>query len=286
MLDIPSNPAVLVQGITGTHGAFHTHAMIQNGTNVVCGVTPGKGGQKLDEVPVYNSVAEALSSHHIDVSVVFVPAAYARDALLEAISAGIKTIICITEGIPVHDTLLVLRSARAAGVHIIGPNCPGILIPGHTKLGIIPASVGTPGNIALVSRSGTLTYEAAASLSAAGLGQRVIIGIGGDPLIGTSFVDCLESFQNDPSVEKIVVIGEIGGTDEQRAAEYIRDHVTKPVYAYIVGQSAPPQTKLGHAGAIMGGEDESAVAKTEVLASAGAVTAASLPELIAKVVAN
>lgn len=286
MLNIPTSPAVLVQGITGTHGAFHTRAMLQSGTNIVCGVTPGRAGQTVQDIPVYDSVAEALKSHQIDVSVVFVPAAYAREALLEAISASIKTIICITEGIPVHDMIAVLRKARKANVQIIGPNCPGILVPGKAKLGIIPAAVGTPGNIALVSRSGTLTYEAASSLSAAGAGQRIIIGIGGDPLTGTSFVDCLESFQNDPGIDKIVLIGEIGGQDEQLAAAYIKSHVTKPVYAYIVGYSAPPQTKLGHAGAIMGSENESATAKTVALAQAGAVTAQSLPELITKIVTS
>lgn len=281
-----AGPAVMVQGITGTHGMFHTRAMLEAGTNIVCGVTPGKGGQIVEDIPVYSSVSEAQAAHPIDVTVVFVPAAYAPEAILESIDAGIKLIICITEGIPVHDMITLARKARAAGVHIIGPNCPGILIPGVTKLGIIPASVGTPGNVALVSRSGTLTYEAAASLSAAGIGQRIIIGIGGDALAGTSFIDCLQAFQADPSVEKIVLIGEIGGSDEQLAAEFIRGNVTKPVYAYIVGHSAPPQTKLGHAGAIMGGEHESASAKTQALADAGAITAGSLPELITQITSS
>lgn len=283
MLDVLfSNPAVMVQGITGAHGTFHTQAMLESGTNIVCGVTPGKGGQKIDGVPVYDSVAEARKSHDAIISIVFVPAAFAKSALLEAIESGIKFIICITEGIPIHDMLAVLDAAHKKDVQIIGPNCPGILVPGMTKLGIIPSTVGTPGKIALVSRSGTLTYEAASSLTHAGLGQRVIIGIGGDPLIGTSFVDCLQEFERDPGTTAIVLIGEIGGQDEQRAAEYIQSHVTKPVFAYIVGHSAPGETKLGHAGAIMSGADESAAAKTSALQDTGAIVATSLPSLIAK----
>lgn len=284
MLDLLlSNPAVMVQGITGTHGAFHTRAMLDAGTNIVCGVTPGKGGQEVHDVPVYDTVAGALQKYDVKVSVVFVPAPHAKSALLEAINAGIKLIICITEGIPVHDMLIVFNTARKKGAQIIGPNCPGALVPGVTKLGIIPGAVGSAGDIALVSRSGTLTYEAASSLKRAGLGQRVIIGIGGDPAIGTSFVDCLREFENDPGTKTIVLIGEIGGADEQRAAEFIQSHVTKPVYAYIVGHSAPPETKLGHAGAIMGGADESAAAKTTALQNAGAIVATSLPDLISKI---
>lgn len=281
-----ANPRVMVQGITGTHGAFHTRAMAAAGTNTVCGVTPGKDGQQVDGIPVYDSVARARANHDVAISIVFVPAPFARKALCEAIDAGIKFIICITEGIPVHDMLAVLHLAREKGTQIIGPNCPGILIPGITKLGIIPATVGSPGNVALVSRSGTLTYEAAASLSAAGVGQRIIVGIGGDPLIGTSFVDCLKVFQADSGVKQIVMIGEIGGQDEQLAAEYIKSNVTKPVFAYIVGHSAPAHTKLGHAGAIMGGENESAAAKTKALDDAGAITASSLPELVTKIIGS
>lgn len=281
---ISSNPAVVIQGITGTHGTFHTQAMLAAGTNIVSGVTPNKGGQKVYDVPVYGSVAEAQNSHKAEISVIFVPAPFALAAIQEAIEGGIKMIVCITEGIPVHDMATALRLARERGVQIIGPNCPGILMPGITKLGIIPNSVGSAGNVALVSRSGTLTYEAAASLTAAGIGQRIIVGIGGDPLVGSSFVDCLMAFERDANVDRIILIGEIGGTDEQLAAEYIKSHVTKPVYAYVVGHSAPPQTKLGHAGAIMGGESESAAAKTAALQAAGATTANSLPELVAKIV--
>lgn len=258
--------------------------MLGAGTNIVSGVTPGKGGQKVYDVPVYGSVKESQAAHPAEISIVFVPAPFALAAIHEAVDGGIKMIICITEGIPVHDMLAALHLAQEKDVQIIGPNCPGILMPGVTKLGIIPNSVGLAGNVALVSRSGTLTYEAAASLTAAGIGQRIIVGIGGDPLIGSSFVDCLEAFENDSEVDRIVLIGEIGGQDEQLAAEYIKSHVTKPVYAYVVGHSAPPQTKLGHAGAIMGGEAESAAAKTAALQTAGAVTALSLTELITKIV--
>jgi succinyl-CoA synthetase alpha subunit len=279
-----NDPNVLVQGITGTHGSFHTKAMLEAGTSIVAGVTPGKGGESVSGVPVYNTVEEARKSHDIHISVVFVPAPHAKAAILEAIEAGIGFIVVITEHIPVNDVIVVLAAARKRGVTLIGPNCPGILAPGNIKLGIIPAVVGLPaeeqGGIAVVSRSGTLTYEAAASLSAEGIGQRIVVGIGGDRLRGTSFVDCLRAFESDDRVTAIVLIGEIGGQDEQAAAAYITEHVTKPVFAYVVGHSAPPETQLGHAGAIMGGENESAAAKTAALQAAGAVTADSLPELI------
>ncbi|MBL8159652.1 succinate--CoA ligase subunit alpha [Candidatus Saccharibacteria bacterium] len=277
-----SRPPVLVQGITGSHGLFHTKGMLAAGTNVVCGVTPGKGGQEAAGVPVYNSVKAAVAAHQPQISVVFVPAPFAKEALLEAIEAGITFIVVITEHIPVHDMLAVMRAARRQGVTILGPNCPGILIPDIIKLGIIPASVGRPGDTAIVSRSGTLTYEAAASLGAAGIGQYSIVGIGGDRMRGVSFVDCLAAFEADAAVRRIVLIGEIGGQDELRAADYIARHVSKPVYAYVVGHSAPPETRLGHAGAIMGSQDESAAAKTAALADAGAITADSLPALIAR----
>ncbi len=275
-------PGVLVQGITGSHGTFHTAAMLAAGTNIVAGVTPGKGGQTVHDVPVYNTVAAAMNAQKIAISAVFVPAPFAKAALIEAIEAGVKLIVCITEHIPVHDMLAVLAAAKEKGSVILGPNCPGLLVPGVIKLGIIPATVGLMGETAIVSRSGTLTYEAAASLSAAGIGQRYIIGIGGDRLHGLSFVDCLTAFQADLHVARIVMIGEIGGQAEQQAAAYIKAHVTKPVYAYVVGHSAPPSTQLGHAGAIMGGESESAAAKTAALEAVGATTAQSLPALIAK----
>lgn len=287
LLGSPADVRVLVQGITGTHGAFHTAAMLQSGSPVLAGVTPGKGGQVVHGLPVYDKVSEAMAAHSVNVSVLFVPAPFAKAAALEAIEAGIKTLVIITEHIPVHDMVVVLQQAEAAGVTIIGPNCPGVLIPGEErslKLGIVPQAVAKPGKVAVVSRSGTLTYEAAASLSAAGIGQRAIVGIGGDRLRGASFVDCLRIFEADAQTESIILIGEIGGQEEQQAAECIAQSVRKPVYAYVVGHSAPPQTQLGHAGAIMGGANESAAAKTAALHKAGAITADSLPALIGRLV--
>lgn len=275
------NPAVIVQGITGVHGSFHTAAMRAAGTAIVAGVTPGKAGRQVDGIPVYDNMADARNAHPTArISVVFVPAAFAKTALLEAIGAGIRLIVCITEGIPVHDMLAVGRAARQHGATILGPNSPGLLLPGSIKLGIIPATIGTPGTVGIISRSGTLTYEAAASLSAKGVGQSAIIGIGGDRLRGLSFVDCLQLLEADPYTERIALIGEIGGQDEQLAAAYIRSHMSKPVYAYIAGHSAPPAVQLGHAGAIMGGQDESADAKTTALAQAGAITGTSTTELL------
>lgn len=274
-------PGVIVQGITGTHGSFHTQAMLAAGTKIVAGVTPGKAGQSVHGVPVYNTVAEARKKHPATISVLFVPAPHAKAALEEAIAAGITFIVCVTEGIPVHDMRTVLATAKAKGVTIIGPNCPGILLPGEMKLGIIPEVTGTPGRVAVVSRSGTLTYEAAAGLTAEGIGQRSIVGIGGDMLQGTDFVACLQAFEADAKVDAVVLIGEIGGHAEQAAAAYISSSMSKPVFAYVVGQSAPLQTQLGHAGAIMGATDESATVKTVALEAAGALVATSLPALVA-----
>lgn len=283
MTFLSDDTKVIVQGMTGTHGAFHTAAMVAAGTNVAAGVTPGKGGQMVHGVPVYDTMVQALQATAAQVSVVFVPAAFAKAACLEAIEAGIGLLVVITEHVPVHDVIAILAAAKEKGTVVIGPNCPGLLMPGTSKLGIIPETVGLPGDVAVVSRSGTLTYEAAASLSAAGIGQRMIIGIGGDRVRGMSFVDCLNVFEADPGTSNIVLIGEIGGQDEQAAADYIREHVSKPVFAYVVGHSAPAGTQLGHAGAIMGGHDESAAAKTAALRAAGAVTANSLPGLISLV---
>lgn len=277
--DIFTAKNVIVQGITGTHGAFHTAAMRAAGTNIVAGTSPNKAGQTIDGVPVYASIADIQKDFTVDISVIFVPAPFAKTALLEAIDAGVPLVVCITEGVPVHDMLAVKARADAAGVRIIGPNCPGVLLPGGNKLGIIPASMGLPGSVGIVSRSGTLTYEAAANLTARGIGQKYIIGIGGDRVRGTDFIDCLELFKNDPDVTSIVLIGEIGGTSEQAAASYIQQHVAKPVFAYVAGHSAPSGVQLGHAGAILGGEDESASAKTAALSAAGATTATSITEL-------
>ena len=280
------NPAILtpknviVQGITGAHGAFHTAAMRAAGTHIVAGTSPNKAGQTVDDVPVYAAIGDIKKDMTVDATVIFVPALFAKGALFEAINERIPLIICITEGIPIHDMLAVHAAAKTAGVTLIGPNCPGILLPGAVKLGIIPAAMGLPGSVGIVSRSGTLTYEAAAELTARGIGQKYIIGIGGDRIRGTNFTDCLQLFQNDPDVSSIILIGEIGGTDEQTAADYIKNHVTKPVYAYIAGHAAPTGVQLGHAGAILGSNDESAQAKTTTLANAGAATFTSIVDLV------
>jgi succinyl-CoA synthetase alpha subunit len=271
---------VIVQGITGAHGSFHTRAMIVAGTNIVAGTSPGKGGQDVDGIPVYNSIADIQADMTIDTSVIFVPAKFAKAAILEAISAKVPLIVCITEGIPVHDMLQIRQQTEKSESKLIGPNCPGIILPGKNKLGIIPASLSLPGTVGIVSRSGTLTYEAMASLTQRGIGQKYVIGIGGDPIKGTDFVDCLELFQSDPEVDRIVMIGEIGGSSEYAAADYIAEHVDKPVYSYITGHHAPAGVQLGHAGAILGGESESAAAKTAYLSSKGVRTATSITALI------
>lgn len=267
---------VIVQGITGAHGSFHAQAMRSAGTNVVAGTSPGKAGQTVDDIPVYDTIADIQRDHAVDASVIFVPAKFAKAAILEAADAEVPLIVCITEGIPVHDMLYVRHYMKSSKSRLVGPNCPGILLPGLAKLGIIPAAVGLPGAVGIVSRSGTLTYEAAAELSAQGVGQKYILGIGGDPIKGTDFVDCLELFEQDPEVDKILMIGEIGGTSEYEAADYAAQYVTKPVYAYVTGHHAPAGVQLGHAGAILGSESEGAGAKTEYLASKGIVTATNI----------
>lgn len=277
-----SQQNVIVQGITGTHGTFHAKAMIAAGTHIIAGTSPNKAGQSVDGIPVYTSIADIRRDHDVDTSVIFVPAPFARGAILEAINAEIPLIVCITEGIPVHDMLEVRRQLQKSSSTLIGPNCPGVLLPNLLKLGIIPASIAQPGSVGVVSRSGTLTYEVVASLSAQNIGQRYIIGIGGDPVRGTNFIDCLKLFEKDPDVSEIVLIGEIGGTDEQLAAQYIKEYISKPVYAYVTGHHAPEGVQLGHAGAILATADESAGAKTTELERAGAVTASTLGELIDK----
>ena len=271
---------VIVQGITGSHGAFHTRAMVAAGTNIVAGTSPGKAGQDIDGIPVYNSIADIQADMRVDTTVIFVPAAHAKGAILEAIDAQVPLIVCITEGIPIHDMLQIKQHLEKSRSRLIGPNCPGIIMPGKTKLGIIPANLSLPGTVGIVSRSGTLTYEAMASLTQRGIGQKYVVGIGGDPISGTSFTDCLELFQNDPDVDKIILIGEIGGTTEYDAADYIAAHVTKPVYAYVTGHHAPEGVQLGHAGAILHTLHESANAKTAYLKSRGATTATNLVSLI------
>jgi succinyl-CoA synthetase alpha subunit len=275
---------VIVQGITGKNGQFHTRNMVAYGTDVVAGVTPGKGGLTVDEIPVYDSIADVQKDTPVDASVIFVPAPFAKGAIFEAIAAKVPLIVCITEHIPVHDMIQVRQQLKDSASVLIGPNCPGVLTPENQLLGIIPAALSKQGDTAVVSRSGTLTYEAMDLLTKAGLGQKYVIGIGGDMVRGTNFIECLELFENDPAVKRIVMIGEIGGTDEIEAADYIRDRVTKPVYAYVAGHSAPVGVQMGHAGAILSGNSqESAPAKTAYLAKSGAITEDSITELINRV---
>ncbi len=277
---------VIIQGITGAQGAFHTASMRAAGTTIVAGTSPNKAGEFVDGVPVYDSIASIQKDFTVDTSIIFVPAPHAKAALIEAITAKIPLVVCITEGIPVHDMIIVKKMAREVGVTLIGPNCPGILLPGVHKLGIIPTYMGLPGSVGIVSRSGTLTYEAAAELTARGIGQKYIIGIGGDRVRGTDFIDCLALFESDPEVSSIVLIGEIGGDSEQQAATYIKTSVTKPVYAYIAGNCAPVGVQLGHAGAILGSETESAKSKTSALRHVGVTTAETITDLINSVLIN
>lgn len=271
---------VIVQGITGTHGAFHTTAMRASGTNIVAGTSPNKAGQTFDSIPVYRTVADIKKDFRVDISIIFVPAPSAKSALLEAIAEDVPLTICITEGIPIHDMLEVKKRAEERNVILIGPNCPGVLIPGGNKLGIIPYTLGLSGSVGIVSRSGTLTYEVTAGLTKRGVGQSAIIGIGGDRIHGVGFIECLEMFENDLDTDTIVLIGEIGGVEELEAAEYIGTSVTKPVYAYIAGHTAPVGVQLGHAGAILGANGESARVKTKALAGSGVHSFTSITDLI------
>ena len=275
---------VIIQGITGKNGRFHAQNMLNYKTHIVAGTSPNQAVSEVHGVPVFRTISDIKKRFAIDISVIFVPAPYAKAAILEAIHAQIPLIICITEGVPVHDMLEIKQKLRRSHSVLIGPNCPGVLLPGRQLLGIIPASLATPGDTAIVSRSGTLTYEAMSLLTRAGFGQRYIIGIGGDMISGSSFVDCLQLFQNDPSVKRIVMIGEIGGISEIAAADYIKQSISKPVYAYIAGHSAPNGVQMGHAGAILGTNAlESATAKTAYLQQAGAITANSISELVQKI---
>ena len=261
---------LLVQGITGREGSFHARQMLEYGTQVVGGVTPGKGGQLFEgKVPVFNTVADAVSATGADTAVVYVPPTAAASALFEAADAGISLIVCITEGIPVQHVARAMPYVRARGVRLIGPNCPGLITPGEAKVGIIPGSICKPGRVGIVSRSGTLTYEIVNHLTKAGIGQSTCVGIGGDPLIGTNFIDVLRAFQDDPDTDAIVMMGEIGGTDEQQAAEFIKAHVTKPVVGFIAGQTAPKGRRMGHAGAIISGSSGTAEEKLAAFAAAG-----------------
>jgi succinyl-CoA synthetase alpha subunit len=271
---------LIVQGITGNEGLFHTRAMVAYGTNVVAGVTPGKGGEWVDEkIPVFDSVKLAAEATGANTSIIFVPARFAADAIFEATDAGLPFIVCITEGIPVSDMMRVRNYIDQKRSRLLGPNCPGLLTPGEAKVGIIPGDIAIKGNVGVVSRSGTLTYEVLYALKLVGMGASTCVGIGGDPVNGTNFIDVLELFEEDPQTEKVVLIGEIGGTDEEKAAEYIKTKMTKPVVSFIAGQTAPPGKRMGHAGAIIEGGAGTAADKIKALESAG-VRVAKHPEEI------
>jgi succinyl-CoA synthetase alpha subunit len=260
---------LLVQGITGKEGQFHTRNCVAYGTQVVAGVTPGKGGRDMDGIPVFNTVAGAVRATGADASMIFVPPPFAADAILEAADAGVALIVCITEGIPVMDMLRVKNYIGGKPVRLIGPNCPGVITPGACKIGIMPGDIHQPGSIGVVSRSGTLTYEAVHALTRSGLGQTTCIGIGGDPVNGTNFIDCLQALQADSDTEGIVMIGEIGGNAEEQAADYIKAHVTKPVVGFIAGLTAPPGRRMGHAGAIISGGSGTGQSKVDALKANG-----------------
>jgi succinyl-CoA synthetase alpha subunit len=267
---IDENTKILVQGITGSEGSFHTKQMIEYGSNVVSGVTPGKGGQKFqDTVPIYDTVADAVKQTGAIASTIFVPPPFAADAILEAVSAGIKVVVCITEGIPALDMLNVYQLVKNKGAHLIGPNCPGVISPEKSKMGIMPGFIHKQGNVGVISRSGTLTYEAVGQLTSRGIGQSTCIGIGGDPIIGTRFIDALTLFKDDQQTDVIVMIGEIGGTAEEEAAAWIKNNLSKPVVSFIAGQTAPPGRRMGHAGAIISGGKGTASDKMMALKDAG-----------------
>ncbi len=276
---VDKNSRVVCQGITGGQGSFHTEQCIEYGTQVVAGVTPGRGGEEHLGVPVYNTMREAVRETGADVSMIYVPAPYAADAILEAADSGVGLVVCITEGIPVLDMVKVRAALHEHDCRLIGPNCPGIITPGECKIGIMPGFIHQPGRVGVISRSGTLTYEAVYQTTQNGLGQTTCVGIGGDPVRGMNFIDCLALFQEDPATEGIVMVGEIGGTDEEAAAEYIRSEVTKPVVAYIAGVTAPPGKRMGHAGAIIAGGKGTAEDKYEALDAAGVATVHSPAEL-------
>jgi succinyl-CoA synthetase alpha subunit len=261
---------LLVQGITGRDGSFHTRQMMEYGTQVVAGVTPGKGGQDFEgKVPVFNTVADAVRETGANATVIYVPPAGAAGAIYEAADAGIEFIVCITEGVPVMDMTRVMPFVRDRGARLLGPNCPGLITPGECKVGIIPGNICAPGRVGLVSRSGTLTYEVVNHLTKHGIGQSTCVGIGGDPIIGTNFIDCLRAFEDDSGTDAIVMMGEIGGTDEQNAAEFVRQYVTKPVVGFIAGQTAPKGRRMGHAGAIISGSSGTAEEKMQAFEAAG-----------------
>jgi succinyl-CoA synthetase alpha subunit len=280
---VDKDTRLLIQGITGREGEFHTRQMIEYGTQVVAGVTPGKGGGWIAGVPVFDTVREAVEATGANASIIYVPARFAADAILEGAGVGLKVIVCITEGIPVIDMIKVYAHIDCMDTHLIGPNCPGLITPGEAKVGIMPGHIHIPGPVGVVSRSGTLTYEVVHALTQRGLGQSTAVGIGGDPIIGTDFIDVLEMFEGDPQTGQVVLIGEIGGTDEQRAAAWISRHMSKPVTAFVAGQTAPPGKRMGHAGAIIQGGEGTAAEKIAAFEAVG-VRVARHPGEIAEMV--
>ena len=267
---IDKSTKVIVQGITGRDGSFHTKQMIEYGTQVVAGVTPGKGGQTFEErVPIFNTVEDAVKATGANTSVIYVPPPFAADAIMEAAASGVQLIVCITEGVPVLDMTKVYPFVKERGVRLLGPNCPGLISPGQSKVGIIPGRICAEGSVGVVSRSGTLTYEIVYQLTRAGIGQTSCVGIGGDPINGTNFIDCLAAFEKDPHTKAVAMMGEIGGTDEQEAAAFIKQHMKKPVVGFIAGQTAPPGRRMGHAGAIISGSAGTAAEKIEAFEAAG-----------------
>jgi succinyl-CoA synthetase alpha subunit len=282
---VDNDTRLVVQGLTGSEGRFHGLRNKAYGTNVVAGVTPGKGGQDVDGIPVFHTVAEAVDEAGANTSLIFVPARFAADAIYEAVDSGIRTVICITEHVPVHEMLRAYTYFRPQGITMIGPNCPGVLSPGKANVGIIPAEIFSEGSIGLVSRSGTLTYQIGHELTQLGLGNSTIVGIGGDPVVGSSFVDVLAKFESDTETELIVMVGEIGGDEEEKAAVFISEHVTKPVLSYIAGFSAPPGKTMGHAGAIISGSSGTAQAKKEALEARG-IEVGTTPTEVAEMVAD
>ena len=282
---VDNDTRLVVQGLTGSEGRFHGVRNRDYGTQVVAGVTPGKGGQDVDGIPVFNTVAEAVAQTGANTSMIFVPARFAADAIYEGVDAGIETVVCIAEGLPAHEMLRVYTYIRPKGITMIGPNCPGALSPGKANVGIIPGEIYREGAVGLVSRSGTLTYQIGHELTQLGLGNSTIVGIGGDPVVGSSFIDVLERFEDDPETELIVMVGEIGGDEEEKAARFIQDSMTKPVLAYIAGFSAPPGKTMGHAGAIISGSSGTAQAKKEALEACG-VQVGTTPTEVAQLVAD
>ncbi len=267
---IDKSTKLVVQGITGRDGSFHAKQMIEYGTQVVAGVTPGKGGQMFEgTAPIFDTVHDAVQATGANTSVIYVPPMYAADAIMEAAAAGVKFIVCITEGVPVLDMTRVYPFVKEHGARLLGPNCPGLITPGESKVGIIPGRICAPGPVGVVSRSGTLTYEVVNALTKAGIGQSTCVGIGGDPINGTNFIDCLAAFEKDPNTKAVAMMGEIGGTDEQEAADFVKNHMTKPVVGFIAGQTAPPGRRMGHAGAIISGSAGTAAEKIEAFKAAG-----------------